>query len=328
MQLYTKEEMIFLEDALKQVKRPTSFRINTLKSTLWKVEEELHKAHIWYELCSIIPNSIILRNTDDEKELRTLDIYKNGEIYIQGISSQIPVMYFQRPISSETNLKILDACAAPWWKTSQLAGIFPNADIWAFEANKIRFEKMQYNLKKLWVCDIKNIYDSIENIWNHISKFEYFDIILIDAPCSWEWSISYHNTKFLDNWSQSHIKKNYTRQKIICDTVIPYLKTGWEMIYSTCTLAPEENEAVIHYLLCKYPILSLEKLDFNKNKYIKYKKALKSFWKYIFRNEIADSTLRVIPSKFSEGFYIAKLKKCESKESKASIPFAEVRNVI
>ena len=81
------------------------------------------------------------------------------------------------------------------------------------------------------------------------------------------------------------------------------------MIYSTCTLAPEENEAVIHYLLCKYPWLKLEKLDFIENKYIKYKRALKSFGKYIFRKEIAENTLRVIPSRYSEGFYIAKISK-------------------
>jgi 16S rRNA C967 or C1407 C5-methylase (RsmB/RsmF family) len=50
-------------------------------------------------------------------------------------------------------------------------------------------------------------------------------MILIDAPCSGEGSISYHNTEFLKNWSLQHIKKNYARQKIICDAVLPYLKT-------------------------------------------------------------------------------------------------------
>lgn len=308
-QLFTKEEQIFLEDALKQIKRPTSFRVNILKSTLSQIEEDLNIAHIWYELCSIIPDNIVLINNDHEKKLRTLDIYKNGEIYIQWISSQTPVTYFQKPVSNETKLKILDACAAPWGKTWQLSQYYPNAEIWAFESSKIRYDKLKYNLRKLWVNNVTCIHDSIRNISQYIPRYEYFDKILIDAPCSWEWSASYHNTKFLENWSLNHIKKNYTRQKVICDAVIPYFKTGWEMIYSTCTLAPEENEAVIHYLLCKYPWLKLEKLDFIENKYIKYKRALKSFGKYIFRKEIAENTLRVIPSRYSEGFYIAKISK-------------------
>ena len=219
-------------------------------------------------------------------------------------------MYFERPLSDKINLKILDACAAPWGKTSQLAALYPYAEIWAFEPSKVRYKKMIHNLQKLGITQVKSIYDSVENIWKYVDTEEYFDMILVDAPCSWEGSISYHNTKFLENWSLRHIKKNYARQKAICDAVLPYLKSYWEMIYSTCTLAPEENEAVIHYLLCKYPELSLKKLNFIENKYIKYNKALKSFWKYIFRKEISECSLRVIPSKYSEGFYIAKLRKC------------------
>ena len=72
------------------------------------------------------------------------------------------------------------------------------------------------------------------------------------------------------------------------------------MIYSTCTIAPEENESVVHYLLSKYQNLELQNIDFQKNKYIKYKKALKSFGKYIFRKDISEQTVRVIPSEFSE----------------------------
>ena len=313
--LYSKEEQIILEEALGQVRRLTSFRVNTVKSTPAKVQSELTKAHIWYELCSIIPHCFVLTNPEDEKKLRKLEIYKNGRIYIQWISSQLPVTYFQqRPASEQTSLKILDACAAPWWKTSQLAALYPDSKIWAFESGKIRYEKMKHNFEKLGISKHNSVYDSVENISKYISQEEYFDMILVDAPCSWEWAISYQNTKFLKNWSLRHIKKNYARQKAICDAVLPYLKVWWEMIYSTCTLTPEENEAVIHYLLCKYPWIALKKLDFVENKYIKYKKALKSFWKYIFRKEISECSLRIIPSKYSEGFYIAKLRKCDFKQ--------------
>jgi len=259
-------------------------------------------------------------------------------------------------------MRILDACAAPWGKTSQLAEKYPDAEIWAFEPQKIRFEKMCYNLEKLGI-KIQNIskstsweekeeaqqkskwgivycvHDSVENIGKYIetmsswmntenpnfledsssktrdsewrSEREYFDMILVDAPCSGEGALLYNNTKFLENWSMEHIHKNYARQKRICDNALPYLKTWWEFIYCTCTIAPEENEAVIHYLLCKYKNLELEKLDIQKNKYISIEKWLKQFGKYIFRKEIPEKTLRIIPNEFAEGFYIAKMKKWE-----------------
>ena len=228
---------------------------------------------------------------------------------MQSISSQMPVKYFSIYKYFNSNIRILDACSAPWWKTSQLSELYPSAYIYAFEPKKTRYEKMCYNFKKLWVHNIQTIHDSIENIGKYITQKEYFDIILVDAPCSWEGKISYHNTKFLKNWSLTYIKKNYFRQKMICDHVVPYLKKWWEMIYSTCTLAPEENEAIIHYLLCKYHTLSLESINLKDNKYITCKKALKSFEKYIFRKEISEHTLRIMPSKYSEGFYIAKMKK-------------------
>ncbi|MCH8518697.1 RsmB/NOP family class I SAM-dependent RNA methyltransferase [Candidatus Gracilibacteria bacterium] len=337
--LFTKEEMMEVESAFKQIKRPPSFRVNTLKASLKNIKNILDKAHINYELYSLLPNCIILKSSGDEIKLRSLDIYKNGNIYMQSISSQIPVGYFENKSmdSKEPRLKILDTCAAPGGKTSQLAAIYPEAEIWAFEPSKIRYERMKYNFKKLGVstCDKHSllkplpflgkgatvicINDKIENLERYLQTYpplqkeggtlEYFDMILIDAPCSGEGGLSYHNTSFLENWSLSYIKKNYARQKAICDAVLPFLKTEGEMIYSTCTLAPEENEAVIHYLLCKYQNLNLEKLDFIENKYIKYKLGLKSFGRYIFRKEISERTLRVIPSKYSEGFYIAKLKK-------------------
>ena len=296
--------------------------MNTRKTDSLEIESVLRLQNILYSPIGIIPGAYILDSQHTQKDLWNLDIYKQWKIYIQWISSQMPVQFFS---TEKKSLKILDACAAPWGKTSQLVARFPDAEIWAFEPQKIRYEKLTYNLEKLWCSHVKTVYDSVENISKYITMddsssniqwelLEYFDMILVDAPCSGEGTLSYHDTKFLANWSLTHIKKNYARQKSICDAILPYLKTGGEMIYSTCTIAPEENEAVLHYLLCKYKNLELQKIDLWENKYIKYKKALSSFWKNIFRKEIAEWTLRVIPSEFSEWFYIAKIRKCDFKE--------------
>ncbi len=309
-----------MKSAFSQKKRAVSFRLNPLKWSHEEIQKDLEKASINYTQLNFPKDAYILDDSFSESDLWKRKIYKDWKIYLQNISSQIPILFFTDISSIETDLdkgkkntlKILDACAAPGGKTSQLAAMYPDAEIYAFEPGKIRYDKMCHNLKKLGCKNVTMIHSSIENIKTYISEKNYFDMILIDAPCSWEGSILYKNTKFLEDWNISHIKKNYTRQKSICDTVIPYLKNSWEMIYSTCTLAPEENESVIHYMLCHYPELFLKKIDLLENKHIKTKESLKIFGKQTYKTDISQKTIRVIPSKYSEWFFIAKFKKCEN----------------
>jgi 16S rRNA C967 or C1407 C5-methylase (RsmB/RsmF family) len=67
---------------------------------------------------------------------------------------------------------------------------------------------------------------------------------------------------------------------------------------------------VVHYILCKYKNLELENIDIIKNKYINTKSSLKSFGKYIFQKEVSEKSRRILPGEFTEGFYIAKFRKC------------------
>lgn len=281
--------------------------MNTLRWSSEAIESELKKHSIWYTKLDFPKDCFVLSANHRESDIWKLDIYKHGNIYMQSLSSQIPVHFFTTQASD--TLKILDACAAPGWKTSQLSALYPDAEIYAFEPNKIRYEKMQHNLGKLWCTNVTAIHDEIRNIWEHVQGKSCFDIVLIDAPCSSEGSISLHNNKFLESWDISHIKKNYKRQKYIVSDILPYLKTWWELIYSTCTLAPEENEALVHYALCNYPELNLENIDFSENKYIKTSNALKNFGNMVFKREISKKALRVMPSEYSEWFFIAKFRK-------------------
>ena len=311
--------------------------MNTLKTSCEEIEQVLKKYSITYTKLDFPINCYLLDSSFSESDLWKLRIYKDWKIYIQSISSQIPVSYFSHNSLSNSlpwegkeatkQIRILDACAAPWGKTAQLADTYPDAEIWAFEPSKIRYEKLLYNLQKQgvqtqgkssilnsesseeWNTPVTCIHDSIENIWTYVQEEWYFDMILVDAPCSSEWSLSLHNTKILEAWDISHINKNYKRQKRICDSVLPYLEDKWELIYSTCTLAPEENEAIVHYLLCNYSELTLEKITLENSKEIITKTALKSFGKHPYKKEISENCVRVIPSEFSEGFFIAKLLK-------------------
>ncbi len=308
--------------------------MNTQKSSCEEIEQALEKYSLTYTKLVFPENCYLLDSSFSESDLWKLRIYKDWKIYLQSISSQVPVHFFSdlsqvSPSKGEMKspIRILDATAAPWGKTSQLASLYPDSEIFAFESSKVRCDKMLYNLQKQWIQTqggssllnsesspqwerrVTCIHDDIANIWKYITQEAYFDLILVDAPCSSEWSISLHDTKFLENWDISHVKKNYRRQKAICDSVVPYLKDAWEMIYCTCTLAPEENEAVVHYLLCHYPELTLDSVSTPKNKYIKTKAALSSFEWHPFKKEVSENCLRIIPSEYSEGFFIAKLLK-------------------
>jgi len=338
--IFTKQENKSLWDVFKLEKRPTTFRINTIKWDIKIIEQELEKNNITFTKLSFPENCYLLDSNFSESDLWKLPCYKTGSIYVQGISSQIPPYAF----SNTAPQKILDATAAPGGKTSELSMMFPDSEIHAFEPSKIRYEKMCHNLKKLWCKNVETIHDSIENIWNHIgvasswgiegsseinwsntqnmdssdkssewpSWKEYFDIILIDAPCSSEGSLLLNNEKFLENWNISHIKKNYKRQKRICDSIIPYLKAGWELIYSTCTLSPEENEWVTHYLLCHYPEIELQKIELHDSEYLSLKEPLTTFEKHSYKKEISEKCIRILPNQFTEGFFIAKMIKKEA----------------
>jgi len=309
--------MSHLKTVFSLEKRAVSFRINTLTSASQEIEEALDQASLSYTKLNFPNNSYVLSDTHRESDIWKRRVYKDWKIYMQGISSQIPAWLFSPNLSQfspsqgemKSQLRILDACAAPGGKTSQLSALYPDAEIVAFEPFKIRFEKMEHNLKKLWCQNVRAINDEIRNIGKYIEETAYFDLVLIDAPCSSEGWLSFHNEKFLANWDISHINKNYKRQKYIIDDTIPYLKDGWELIYTTCTIAPEENEWVTHYVLCNYPEMQLQNIDILNNKYINTSKALKSFGKHIYKSEISQKAIRVIPTEYSEWFYIAKFKK-------------------
>ncbi len=201
-------------------KRPVTLRVNTLKTTVNSIEQTLKKENIdfekvsWNEDALILPNSNEFKtnkllnsheyeeknllNIDiikeqnlpnnyehkaqefsniDEKRVQDLEIYKNGEIYLQSLSSMMPVIALE-PKAKEN---ILDMAAAPGGKTTQIATITQNeAFITACEKNKIRAERLKYNIEKQGAKSINVLIEDARNLSNYFS----FDKILLDVPCS------------------------------------------------------------------------------------------------------------------------------------------------
>lgn len=165
------------------VKRSVTFRVNTLKSSELDIESKLRKLKIEFEKVLWSKEAFILKNVT-EKEIENIDIYKNGEIYLQSLSSMLPPIILE----PKENYDILDMAAAPGGKTTQLAALTQNnAHITACEMNSIRLERLKYNIEKQGA---NSVY-TMQTDSRKIDDFFSFDQILLDAPCSRKWNIEY-----------------------------------------------------------------------------------------------------------------------------------------
>ncbi len=300
--IYTKDDLDIIYKWFNCKKRKTAFRVNTIKSSNEEVIDKLLQNNLEVKKIEAFSNTFILLNWD-ESDLWKLDLFKNWFIYLQSISSQIPVEI----LDIKDWAKILDLTAAPWWKTSQAAAKLNNTgEIIANDNNSIRIDKLKFTLNRQWVKNAKIIKNDARNIINNNPVYiEYFDYIIADLPCSAEWKFNTNIEKSFAYWSGEVVKKNYKLQKQIIKNSIDLLKKWWELVYSTCTISPEENEDICHMILCNYPYMELVDIELN----YKYKRNwLTKFENKFFKKEL-NKSVRILPSEESEWFFIAKFKK-------------------
>ena len=164
-------------------KRKVTFRVNTLKSSVSEVEILLKSLKIEYQKVPWSNEAFILINSD-ETEIQNLDIYKQGKIYLQSLSSMLPPII----LKPQENKDILDMAAAPGGKTTQIAALTQNkAHITACEMNNIRMQRLKYNIEKQGATSVY----IMQTDSRRIDDFFSFDQILLDAPCSRKWNFKY-----------------------------------------------------------------------------------------------------------------------------------------
>ena len=161
---YSQEEVIRILEGYK-TKRILSFRVNTIKTTAEEIEQELIKNEIKYERVKWSKDAFIVLNKK-ENEIQEMDIYKNGKIYLQSLSSMLPPIVLNPMPKND----ILDMAAAPGGKTTQIAALSNNeANITACEINKIRAERLRYNLDKQGASSVFVMLEDARNIDNFFS---------------------------------------------------------------------------------------------------------------------------------------------------------------
>ncbi len=220
--------------------RRTTLRANALKTTAEAVGETLTNAGIAWGKVPFYADAFILADAD-ERALRALPMYENGEIYVQGLSSMLP------PLALEPREKadILDMAAAPGSKTTQIAALTHNrAQITACEINKIRADRLRHNLS------LQGARASVmERDARKLEDFFRFDQILLDSPCSGSGTLLLSKPETTRAFSQALVKNSALLQKALLQKALTVLKTGGEMVYSTCSILQAENEEVIRTAL-------------------------------------------------------------------------------
>ena len=271
---------------------PKSFRVNTIKTTIKEIKERFKKYNINIKRLDFYKEAFISESPEIGKTLE----HFLGYIYSQEITSMLPPLTILTELK-EANL-ILDACAAPGSKTTQLATL-TNGTIIANDLDYQRIKALKHNIEKTGAINTIITNQDLRRI-----KDIEPDIILLDAPCSAE-GTTRKNPEVFNYWSIKDILKHSNLQKQLILKSYELLKPKGILIYSTCTFAPEENEEVINYLLNKTNA-KLEKINLN----LKTREGILNFNNKEYNKEIK-KCIRIIPEdNNSGGFFIAKIKKC------------------
>lgn len=264
------------------VKKVVTIRVNTIKTDKQEIIDKLKNAQIEFDEIEYNNNALIIRNKNEE-DLRKLDMYENGEIYMQSLSSMLPPIVLE-PREKEN---ILDMTAAPGGKTTQMSAMTDNkAYITACEKNKIRAERLKYNLQKQGAKMVNVMQEDARKLSDYFS----FDKILLDAPCSGSGTENVLNAKF----TEELIERSVKTQEELLKKALKILKPGGEMVYSTCSILKQENEDLLKKFLKKSKI---EIMPINLTDEIP------------MLPTTLKGTVCVCPTEIYEGFFVAKIKK-------------------
>jgi tRNA (cytosine49-C5)-methyltransferase len=283
--------------------RLTTLRANTLKIRVSELDGILNSYGFRYSKVSWIPEAYIMENVR-VRQLSEIQEYRDGKFYIQSLSSMVPALILD-PNEGDA---VLDIAAAPGSKTTQLAAMMNNGgSIIATDSSPIRILRLKANIQTQGVTNTRCQRMDGRSVWQKYP--EYFDKSLVDAPCSMEGTFSTHHPNIGRQWAPGKVKMLSEQQKWLLRSAISATKPGGTIVYSTCTISPEENELVVDWILRKEKgNVELEPIATNG---IPLQEAFDK-WKNHTYAESVRRCVRIYPDTLYEGFFIAKFKKLRS----------------
>lgn len=213
----------------------TSIRLNPLKpaalNSNWAMED--------------IPWCPFGRYLSQRPSFTVDPLFHAGAYYVQEASSMFLWHALKETIGTCAHKKVLDLCAAPGGKTTLLASYCKDGLIVANEVIKQRAAVLVENITK-WGSDHVIVTNNDPSHFRSLPG--YFDIIVIDAPCSGS-GLFRKDPDAIMEWSENNVQLCSQRQQRILADVLPALKEGGILIYSTCSYSPEENEHIADWLI-------------------------------------------------------------------------------
>ena len=265
-----------------------TLRANPLKTDAQTVRERLAAQGIETSPVSWYADAMIVRGAREDA-LTGLDLYERGEIYLQSLSSMIPPLL----LGARPGENVLDMAAAPGGKTTQIAALTGNqAMVTACEMNKIRAERLRYNVQRQGATRVTVMNIDSRNLDDLFS----FDRILLDAPCSGSGTVQLGSPRSKGQFSREFLSRTTKQQEALLHKALRLLRPGCEMIYSTCSVLAQENEEIVSRVLRKTgaQIVPLELAAFDS----------------VPRLPVSiPGTLCVAPDALHEGFFVAKIRR-------------------
>jgi 16S rRNA (cytosine967-C5)-methyltransferase len=205
------------------------------------------------ELLQSFPGAKRLPNREDCLEVEHLpaEWISAGTVYVQDPSTLIACEL----LAPKPDERVLDACAAPGGKTGYLAQLMHNrGTLLAGDYEPLRLSRLQQNLARLGVTNAEVIL--VDWLRNPLAAGSpTFDAILIDAPCS-NTGVIRRRTDVRWRLTPDDFRRMSHLQIRMVENILPYLRRGGRMVYSTCSIEPEENEEVVCQITAQYPDLN------------------------------------------------------------------------
>lgn len=298
--------------------RPVTLRANTLKTSVTEVCDALMEAGISFDRVPWYDDALVL-NGVREREIWDLEIYRKGDVYLQSLSSMLPPLLLEPRAGAD----ILDMCAAPGGKTAQIAALTGNAaHLTACEMSGPRAEKLAYNLDKLGAANV----NVMRTDARRLDEFFSFDQILLDAPCTGTGTYRSGDERAGKRMTEQLLAKVSKSQRALLDRALTILKPGGTLVYSTCSVLPEENDAQVRVALKRHrdcsiaPILLDGEVESGgqgtpgqpeKPRPVMMAGASKGPLAIpaLDHDEPLSGTLTVAPTRLFEGFYVAVIRK-------------------
>lgn len=269
-------------------------RANTLKINVKELCERLK--HDWtLEQVPWCKEGFFIKHKAGRLDVGNTVEHILGYYYVQEAASMIPPIV----LDPQPGEAVLDACAAPGSKTSQIAQLMNNKGILvANDVQGSRLAPLGMNLQRMGVSNCVITLSRGERL-----KGE-FDRILVDAPCSGTGTIR-KSLKTVEMWNPHMVRRLSIMQKKILSNAFGLLKKGGTLVYSTCSLEPEENEGVISWFLERHENAKVMPIKLS----IKRSLPVMEFEGTKFKDEVKEC-LRIWPQdNDTEGFFVCKIQK-------------------